>query len=292
MDPVRGGSQREWTCQSGNECTQLFSSDNDKGIGTCVPRKQSATPNTLASQVGDALQQGTVASKSWGHDTYTRHFPNEVHGDDDTVIQDTALPPNPPRGNSYYGAHQEYHKGDLDWRNKVLLRDARTGGFPSGMLRLSECLALPGHATCGLIASTGFNDCIAKLGSNDEVDHQKYTIDICFTNFTSYAGLRACDAGSPCRDDYICVKPMGYTPGTANDAYATRLKTLQTSKFFPAVNDGHAYDPQQLYGQAMPDPNWVQRNDQRGLCIPPYFVFQFRADGHPGPSGQLSAPGH
>jgi hypothetical protein len=32
--------------------------------------------------------------------------------------------------------------------------------------------------------------------------------------------------------------------------------------------------------------------DQRGICIPPYFVFQFRSDGHPAPMSQLmqSAP--
>ena len=34
-------------------------------------------------------------------------------------------------------------------------------------------------------------------------------------------------------------------------------------------------------------PAWLGRNDgkgdPRGLCIPPYFVFQFRSDGHPLP---------
>ena len=43
------------------------------------------------------------------------------------------------------------------------------------------------------------------------------------------AGLRACDAATPCRDDYLCVR----------------------------LDAG------------------------RGACIPPYFVFQMRVDGHP-----------
>ena len=41
------------------------------------------------------------------------------------------------------------------------------------------------------------------------------------------------------------------------------------------------------YGQQEPDAAWLARNngagDQRGVCIPPYFVFQFRSDGHPSP---------
>jgi len=53
---------------------------------------------------------------------------------------------------------------------------------------------------------------------------------------------------------------------------------LLASKFFEALNKGK-YDPDRYYGQAMPDASWIKRNDQRGLCIPPYFVFQFQADG-------------
>ena len=42
------------------------------------------------------------------------------------------------------------------------------------------------------------------------------------------------------------------------------------------------------FGQKEPDAAWLGRNygkgDQRGLCIPPYFVFLFRSDGHPSPT--------
>ena len=45
-------------------------------------------------------------------------------------------------------------------------------------------------------------------------------------------------------------------------------------------------DPED-FGQKEPDAAWLGRNngkgDRRGLCIPPYFVFQFRSDGHPSP---------
>ena len=59
----------------------------------------------------------------------------------------------------------------------------------------------------------------------------------------------------------------------------------------PAANGGHgeikaalgdAYNPL-AFGQKAPDRDWMQHNDRRGICIPPYFVFQFRADGHPQP---------
>jgi hypothetical protein len=273
VDAVRNASQRQWTCQDDLDCVQLFHSRNDPGMGTCVPAAN--------KQIGDALQQGHIMTTAFGQDHYTRTAPNKTKGDD-TLIPASALPSNPPVQNSYYGAHQEFHEGNPSSTDKDELRDAKTGGFPSGMLRLSECRELPDHATCGLIASTGFNTCITKLGTNEEVDSQKYSIDICFTHFTSYAGLRACDAGAPCRDDYICVKPMGYRPDTAQSAYEKRRQALLASKFFKIIN-GENYDPSRYYGQSMPDAAWVSRNDQRGLCIPPYFVFQFRADGHPGP---------
>jgi hypothetical protein len=268
VEPVLGTSQRQWTCQDGLDCVQLFHSRNSPGIGTCVPKAE--------KQVGDALQAGTVTTAAFGRDRYMRTAPAPIVGDD-TRVPRSGLPSNPPPGNSYYGAHQEYYEGNPSSSDKDERRDAKTGGFPSGMLRLSECLHLPDHATCGLIASSGFNDCIGKLETDS-----RYTIDVCFTHFTSYAGLRACAAGSPCRDDYICVKPMGYTPATAEAAFEQRKHTLINSKFFSEIV-GSPYRSENYYGQQMPDAAWIKRNDQRGLCIPPYFVFQFRADGHPEP---------
>lgn len=284
MDNVKDNSQRKWTCRPGLQCTQVFKSDNDNGIGTCLPERAESSP-TLAVQLGDALQKGEITSKRWGRDSYNRNFPNVTsgEGDEDTVIPLSALPKNTRTNNSYYGAHQEFHTGHADWNDKDLLRDADTGGFPGGMLRLSECTELSGEATCGLIASTGFNKCIEKLGDGAQVDGKNYSIDICFKNFTSFAGLRACTVASPCRDDYICVKPMGYDQDHAKELFKARKQLLTASKFFPAVNNNHLYDPTKFYGQVMPDNSWLDRNDQRGLCIPPYFVFQFRADGHPKP---------
>jgi hypothetical protein len=85
-------------------------------------------------------------------------------------------------------------------------RDNSTGGFPSGTLRLSECIGLPNEATCGLTASSGFNKCIPKIKSDPQ-----YSVNLCLRYFTSFAGLRACDHANPCRDDYICIRPFGYT---------------------------------------------------------------------------------
>lgn len=268
IDSALPGTRRQWPCRSdhGLVCAQLFKSQSDPDVGTCVPGEK--------PQIGDALQRGNVATSGYGTEKYTRTSPVSP----DTRIPASALPSPAPEGNSYYGAHQEFYEGDLNSTDYATRRDASTGGFPSGMLRLSECIGLPPESTCGLIASSGFNGCIGRLATDPD-----YTIDVCFQNFTSYAGLRACNAASPCRDDYICVMPMAYTP----DAYTQRMKLLETSPYFKAVNN-RPYDPND-YGQKQPDAEWVARNDQRGLCIPPYFVFQFRSDGHPAPPAQVSA---
>jgi len=259
-------TQRQWTCREelGLACTQLFASANDPAVGTCVP---SGRP-----QVGDPLQRGNVVSTAFGIDKYTRSAPVSP----DQRIPASVLPSPPPAGNAYYGAHQEFYEGDATSTDYAIRRDALTGGFPAGMLRLSECIGLPPEATCGLIASSGFNGCIGRLATDPN-----YTIGTCFSNFTSYAGIRACDAGSPCRDDYICVMPIGYTPDTAEQLFKERAARMATSPYFQQVN-GRAYDPND-FGQKSPDAAWIARNDQRGLCIPPYFVFQFRSDGHPAP---------
>jgi hypothetical protein len=140
------------------------------------------------------------------------------------------------------------------------------------MLRLSECKGLPHEATCGLVASSGFNDCLAQVRNGTPLAQ-------CFQTKTSYAGMRACDVAHPCRDDYICLKAMGYTAANGHDRYEARRKAV-------------SYDPAD-YGQQEPDAAWLGRNggggDQRGICIPPYFVFQFRSDGHPAPMSKAMA---
>jgi len=266
MPDTIAASRRNWPCRSDLRlsCVQLFRSKNDPGAGTCVPDQR--------HEIGDPLQRGDVVTASYATDQYVRTAPESA----DTRIPDSALPPNPPPNNSYYGSHQEFFIGNIASPDRAARRDALTGGFPAGMLRFSECLGLPEESTCSLIASSGFNSCIAKLATDPT-----YTINTCFENFTSYAGMRACDAGSPCRDDYICVRPMGYTPETADRLYDERRQRLTTTGTFKAIN-GRDYDPDD-FGQQRPDAAWVQRNDQRGVCIPPYFVFQFRSDGHPAP---------
>src|SRR5258707_15510652 len=122
------------------------------------------------------------------------------------------------------------------------------------MLRLSECLGLPSEATCGLIASSGFNSCVSRLATDPT-----YTIGVCFEHFTSYAGIRACDAGSPCRDDYICVMPMGYTPATAQQSFARRAALLKSSTNFLVVNK-RPYDPND-FGQKQQDTAGGAGND-------------------------------
>ncbi|MBV9067835.1 MAG: hypothetical protein JO093_11390 [Acidobacteria bacterium] len=266
MPAALPATQRQWMCREelGLTCTQLFTSANDPNVGTCIPSGR--------AEVGDPLQRGNVVTAAYGLDKYTRTAPVSP----DQRIPASVLPSPPPAGNAYYGAHQEFYEGNDASTDYAERRDALTGGFPAGMLRLSECIGLPPEATCGLIASSGFNSCIGRLASDPT-----YTIGTCFSNFTSYAGIRACNAATPCRDDYICVMPMGYTPATAQQSFADRATLLASSPYFQQVNK-RPYDPND-FGQKSPDAAWIARDDQRGLCIPPYFVFQFRSDGHPAP---------
>ena len=278
------GNKREWGCKGDLKCTQVFKSSNAPGMGICLPSGRNNR------QIGDPLQRGTVISKKIGLDKYQRVHP-EPTGDwsdrwrRDTRIDARYFPDNPPSNNEYYGAHQEFYLGvpkdqvkncasrpTLPEREKCFRdkRDRITGGFPAGMLRLSECKNLPNEATCALVASSGFNTCLglAKNGYK--------TLDECFVERTSYSGLRACDIANPCRDDYICLRPLGYTLANADSRHSTRRK---------AVKEHYNLAD---FGQKKPDQKWLGRNngkgDHRGICIPPYFVFQFRVDGHPDPS--------
>ena len=91
-------------------------------------------------------------------------------------------------------------------------------GFPGGMCT-EDCSALSDSSTCGAIAVLEpFNACVARGRPFGE----------CLESHVRPAGLQACSADQPCRDDYVCAQtPRG------------------------------------------------------GACIPPYFVFQLRVDGHP-----------
>jgi hypothetical protein len=275
----RATSHRQWDCLSGLTCTPLFDSPNAPGMGTCLPAGR--------REIGDALQVGRVTSTRYGYETYLRTTPapagdwsDRAHRD--TLIPAASLPANAPAGNSYYGAHQEFYQGDptggtgTPAERARIKRDALTGGFPGGMLRLSECLGLPPEATCGLVASSGFNDCLAEVTGGTK------SLGQCFEQRTSYAGLRACDVANPCRDDYICLRPAGYTLANGHQNYERRLAAV-----------AGIYDAND-FGQKEPDQAWLSRNggagDQRGLCIPPYFVFQFRSDGHPAPMTQTMQP--
>lgn len=91
-------------------------------------------------------------------------------------------------------------------------------GFPQGMCATS-CSQLRADEGCGaIVALRPFNDCIARGEPFPE----------CMARTAGPAGLRACSAEAPCRDDYICTRAR----------------------------------------------------QQGGVCIPPYFLFQLRVDGH------------
>ena len=183
------------------------------------PGRRREPASRTGRQIGDAMQCGTVTTKAYGVDRYLRTDPPRQtppewtdRSNRKTLIPDERLPPGAPADNTYYAAHQEFFEGnDSDAQPKPLLfvnkRNAQTGGFPSGMLRLSECKGLPPEATCGLLAATGFNKCLTQVASGAR------KLGDCFVQRTAYSGVRACDAATPCRDDYICLRPIGYDAG-------------------------------------------------------------------------------
>lgn len=302
MDGVAPEGVRQWGCAEPLACKSVFQSSNQLGIGIC------SSPDGV-TEIGDPMQVGKVESKKFGFDLYTRNPKVPDLKDDlprDTTISTDHVTPAAPVGNSYVASHQEAYegRGGLDPMKITVggktrmetaeeharrVREQATGGFPAGALRLSECVGLPEEATCGLLAASGFNPCL------DEVGGGQRTPDNCFGIYTNYSGVRACDAAHPCRDDYICLSPMGYSLDNAKTKFDERAKRRKDARMSVEESANNrkrlAID---FFGEKMPDEAWFRRNDnagdQRGLCIPPYFVFQFKADGHKVPKEFVPKP--
>jgi hypothetical protein len=197
-------SFKDWTCGAGQTCAGVHESALHPGFGTCVSEK--------GAEVGDPVEFGEIRTSKWGDDRYCRLSPKTAKNCAITPGKDKM----PVIKLAGHGAARQRYDNPKQM----------TGGFPGGMLRKATCEDLPGEASCGRLAKTGFNDCVAS-----GKDHKT-----CTAEFTKTAGLRACDKANPCREDYICT--AGYDD----------LKGAKPGK---------------------------------GTCIPPYFIFQFRVDGHP-----------
>lgn len=92
-------------------------------------------------------------------------------------------------------------------------------GFPTGMCT-AGCEGLKDGEACGPIVDfTTFNACVGR----------RRPFPTCIEAAAHPVGLRACDEGDRCRDDYVCARSA-----------------------------------------------W----SDRGVCLPPYFLFQLRVDGH------------
>lgn len=239
-------SFQDWTCGTGLVCAPYMPPAHDPDRGICV----SATP----AEIGDPLESGRVDTKNFGDDQYVREEPNRVaaYQGKDTSLDIVSgkplserihLPAGPP-ANRFVAAQQQAYA----------IRS--TGGFPGGMLRTECCERLPANATCGQVAVDGFNSCLS--------DKSKPFTD-CFSEYVNYAGLRACNSATPCREDYICLRPM-LDQSDVQSAYK-KLEPLNRQ-----------------YACTKPDEHWLPRANM-GTCIPPYFVLQFRADKHHTMSG-------
>jgi hypothetical protein len=89
---------------------------------------------------------------------------------------------------------------------------------------------------------------------------------------------------------------MGYTAGDAPTKFAERAARREAARNSTRESsDNRKRLRITFFGEKMPDSSWLDRNggngDRRGLCIPPYFVFQFKADGHRVPEQAATPPG-
>ncbi|MGO6906358.1 hypothetical protein ACCS96_40300, partial [Rhizobium ruizarguesonis] len=213
--------------------------------------------------IGEAMQLGTVVSSRFGSDKYDRK-PKNTDPKDTTISIDHLLQ---LATNEYITSHQEYYEGigglarnpgesDEAYARRVL--EQQTGGFPGGSLRLGQCRELPGEATCGLLASTGFSRCMGDAGEG------KRTVESCFRIYTSYSGVRACDPANPCRDDYICMSPLGYTKENAKILFDRRADARKAEQLsFPAGDNRRKYFASSFFGQDMPDEAWLNPSASR-----------------------------
>jgi hypothetical protein len=95
---------------------------------------------------------------------------------------------------------------------------------------------------CGPIAVLdSFNACLARGES----------FLTCIRGNVNPAGLRACDAEHSCRDDYVCAR------GAVGKAAVGEAQVGETPVGKTPLGE-----------------------IERGVCLPPYFVFQLRVDGH------------
>jgi hypothetical protein len=241
-----------WSCAKGLTCRPFMASPNNPERGLCT--------SASGIEIGDTLEEGRVtwAKDQSANDIYRRVSPpytrNGAQADPyDRAPMTTKLSPylrkrlgelRIAHAETYLGAQQQY------WA------DDKSGGFPGGMVRVKCCRNLPGSATCGKVAATGFNDCL---------DDPKQPLPVCFGKYVTYAGLRACDAAHPCREDYICVR--------------SALERGESVRSLQAIILNDASGQQAPDSCGAPDASWYSKIAQ-GACIPPYFVLQFRADKH------------
>lgn len=191
--------EKKWRCMKGLECVSSHETADEPGLGACM------TAGSLLA--GDAAERGRIDSAGYRDDSYVRTSPKP------------GLP-----------LTSKYVKID----DRKYLASAQTGGFFGGMAFKRDCtLPMPATTVCARHAGKSrpvrnphpdegdFNGCLLKTNNFKECFGDRYT---------EFVGLRECDKGIPCRDDYICI---------------------------------------------------ATKDRASGACLPPYFMMQFRVDGHP-----------
>lgn len=169
----------------------------------------------------------------------------------DGTVQGQCLPPGKPGygdpvEESTVTQTENPHKDRVSSRTVscVSSRFAESGGgFPNGMCH-DTCTTIGKSVSDGAICAGlpfGQNPVMRRLGGFNSCLTTK-PFRYCLVNDQTPTLQRSCDADNPCRDDYVCARV--YVP--------------------PPAAGGEP----------------VEANPNKGACVPPYFIFQGRVDGH------------
>ncbi len=115
---------------------------------------------------------------------------------------------------------------------------------------------------CAHQGGRGFDACAA--GSN---------AGACLEKLVARAMLDTCNADRLCREDYICQQIPRYDL-SAREPYERTKKGIRVNKASPGDIDSKIIED-------------LHRDDV-GFCVPTYFLFNMRVDGHPDPMSGLS----
>ncbi|MGQ0673574.1 MAG: hypothetical protein ACT4N2_11965 [Hyphomicrobium sp.] len=276
--PAGPGADRveDWGCASGLKCVEPFRNSRAARIGVCATAGE--------PKIGDPTDFGTVVSDSRGHDTYSRvsllktpaaERPYEPAYGALDPLDPTAQSTwrRPPQGSTW-----RYHYSD------------GSDGFAAGNVRTSVCphptqtdRRLPPEAACGAKPRHMqiVRDCLLR----------EPTLAVRYCTGGHYADR---DASEPQLTAYRnCLRSNAFNPARCGRPPNENLERCLTNRqrtfaqCLTKTTQTMALRACDLMNPCRDDYICTLRQDSAalnnampGACMPPYFLFQFRVDGH------------